>query len=276
MAHTLQNFSLGETGDRSLYEYDGEDYGGRAGGGPALPSTFIQLPQRERKRNYDIDQYFRDTMRGGERTETRERKPKGMAMHDFQFFQRDKIEALLKKEQDLAAQRKAQLVLVKDARVKEAKEIKAAVKQAMKDAEDAAVEAGRSEAEVEAAREAARERAQAEEEARYTEAAELEAELERMQLTEEEAAEKDRLLAEGFGNWNKTDFRRFVSACEKLGRAEKAAVCADVAEATGKSVEDVARYYDVFWEQYKELADWKKVLDRIEKGEQRIQVRRAG
>jgi hypothetical protein len=34
------------------------------------------------------------------------------------------------------------------------------------------------------------------------------------ELTKEEEAEKDALLAEGFGSWNRRDFNAFVKACE--------------------------------------------------------------
>jgi hypothetical protein len=40
-------------------------------------------------------------------------------------------------------------------------------------------------------------------------------------------------------------------------------------------VEEVARYYDVFWVKYEQLADWTKTLERIEKGEQKIKRREA-
>ena len=37
-------------------------------------------------------------------------------------------------------------------------------------------------------------------------------------LSEEEIAEKDRLLESGFTNWNRRDFNAFIRACEKYGR----------------------------------------------------------
>jgi SWI/SNF-related matrix-associated actin-dependent regulator of chromatin subfamily A member 5 len=37
-------------------------------------------------------------------------------------------------------------------------------------------------------------------------------------LSEEEVAEKERLLQEGFSNWNRRDFNAFVRACEKVRR----------------------------------------------------------
>ncbi len=37
-------------------------------------------------------------------------------------------------------------------------------------------------------------------------------------LSEEEVAEKEKLLDTGFSNWNRRDFSAFVRACEKYGR----------------------------------------------------------
>ena len=34
----------------------------------------------------------------------------------------------------------------------------------------------------------------------------------------------------------------------------------------------VREYFDVFWRRYKELGDWKKIIDKIERGERKIQV----
>jgi hypothetical protein len=43
-----------------------------------------------------------------------------------------------------------------------------------------------------------------------------------------------------------------------------------VFEATGKSKAEAARYHSVFWKRYKEVEGWEKVVDRVEKGEQKI------
>jgi hypothetical protein len=39
-------------------------------------------------------------------------------------------------------------------------------------------------------------------------------------LTEEETAEKEGLLGQGFANWTKRDFTAFIKAQEKHGRQE--------------------------------------------------------
>ena len=87
-------------------------------------------------------------------------------------------------------------------------------------------------------------------------------------LTEEEIAEKDKLLEEGFSNWNKRDFQAFVRACERYGREDLENISKEI---DGKSPEEVQAYAKVFWQRYTELQDADRVLEKIERGEQRIQ-----
>jgi SWI/SNF-related matrix-associated actin-dependent regulator of chromatin subfamily A member 5 len=94
-------------------------------------------------------------------------------------------------------------------------------------------------------------------------------------MPQEEKEEREALIAEGMGSWLKTDFRKFCAACERHGRKAKAAVCADVALSTKKSEAEVKKYFDLFWSRYKELAGWDKILDKIERGEKRIERRLA-
>lgn len=68
-------------------------------------------------------------------------------------------------------------------------------------------------------------------------------------LTEEEQAEKQSLQNTGFGDWHKRDFQAFIRGCERYGREDLNGIAAECA----KSVEDVKRYSDVFWERYKEI-----------------------
>jgi len=86
-------------------------------------------------------------------------------------------------------------------------------------------------------------------------------------LTEEEVEEKDRLLEEGFSNWNKRDFNYFIRANEKHGREDVAAIANDI---EGKTFEEVKEYSEAFWARYKEILDFEKHIKNIERGEQRI------
>ncbi|EFN58004.1 hypothetical protein CHLNCDRAFT_34395 [Chlorella variabilis] len=87
-------------------------------------------------------------------------------------------------------------------------------------------------------------------------------------LSEEELAERDALLGEGFSNWMRRDFNAFVRACEKYGRASLADIARDIET---KSEEEVRAYAKVFWERYTEINDHEKYIKNIERGEQRIQ-----
>jgi SWI/SNF-related matrix-associated actin-dependent regulator of chromatin subfamily A member 5 len=104
--HNLANFSLTtqDAAPGSLFEFEGANYRGAKGAG-----LLINLPTRERKRNYDVDEYFRDTLNDGskKRKEPREKKRKGPAMHDFQFFNREELGELVQEEERSEQRRKS-------------------------------------------------------------------------------------------------------------------------------------------------------------------------
>ncbi|KAL4443678.1 hypothetical protein ABPG75_011415 [Micractinium tetrahymenae] len=87
-------------------------------------------------------------------------------------------------------------------------------------------------------------------------------------LSEEELAEREQLLQQGFSNWMRRDFNAFVRACEKYGRHNLADIARDI---ESKNEEEVRAYAKVFWERYTEINDHEKYIKNIERGEQRIQ-----
>ncbi|XP_074133683.1 putative global transcription activator SNF2L1 isoform X2 [Sminthopsis crassicaudata] len=89
-------------------------------------------------------------------------------------------------------------------------------------------------------------------------------------LTAEEIEEKEKLLSQGFGNWNKRDFNQFIKANEKYGRDDVDRVAQEV---EGKTPEEVIEYSAVFWDRCNELQDIDKIMAQIERGEARIQRR---
>ncbi|CAH8522821.1 unnamed protein product [Schistosoma turkestanicum] len=91
-------------------------------------------------------------------------------------------------------------------------------------------------------------------------------------LTEEELAEKEELLTQGFTNWSKRDFQQFIKANEKHGRDDLEAISVDV---EGKTPDEVKRYARVFWTRCNELQDVDKHMAQIERGEAKIQRRAA-
>jgi len=86
-------------------------------------------------------------------------------------------------------------------------------------------------------------------------------------LTEEEVQEKEKLLQQGFTNWNKRDFNQFVKANEKFGRDEITLISNEI---EGKTPEEVVEYSMVFWERCRELQDIERIMSQIEKGEAKI------
>lgn len=89
-------------------------------------------------------------------------------------------------------------------------------------------------------------------------------------LTEDEIAEKEDLLQQGFTNWTRRDFNQFIKANEKYGRDDLENIAKEV---EGKTAEEVMEYAQVFWDRFHELTDGDRILAQIEKGEQRIQRR---
>uniref|UniRef100_F7FAD4 SWI/SNF related, matrix associated, actin dependent regulator of chromatin, subfamily a, member 1 n=1 Tax=Monodelphis domestica TaxID=13616 RepID=F7FAD4_MONDO len=88
--------------------------------------------------------------------------------------------------------------------------------------------------------------------------------------TAEETEEKEKLLTQGFTNWNKRDFNQFIKANEKYGRDDIDNIAREV---EGKSPEEVIEYSAVFWERCNELQDIERIMAQIERGEARIQRR---
>ncbi|KAL6703659.1 chromatin remodeling complex Adenosinetriphosphatase [Coniothyrium glycines] len=86
-------------------------------------------------------------------------------------------------------------------------------------------------------------------------------------LTEEEKAEKERLIEKGFPEWNKRDFQQFLNGSAKYGRTNYEGISEEV---DGKDADEIAAYAKVFWKKYKTLDNWQKHLGVIEEGELRV------
>lgn len=85
-------------------------------------------------------------------------------------------------------------------------------------------------------------------------------------LTEEEHAEKDKLALQGFNEWNRRDFQQFINASGKYGRTEYEKIALDVGN---KTAAEIKQYAKVFWQRYKEIADYQKYIRVIDEGEER-------
>ncbi|EAL17685.1 hypothetical protein CNBL2000 [Cryptococcus deneoformans B-3501A] len=205
--------------------WEGEDYGNRQQKRPLL---WIEPSKRERKTNYSVDQYYRDSLKtGGPKADKPKvaRAPKQVVVNDFQFYP-PRLAELQNKETDWHRKSINYQVPVREP------------------------EEGETQEQVEAE--------QKEEQERIDNA---------VPLSEEEVAEKETLVGEGFHDWQRRHFQSFIRALEKYGRDDLEKVVTDVADRTE---DEVREYAAVFFERYKELKDWERIMDRIRAGEEKI------
>jgi len=86
-------------------------------------------------------------------------------------------------------------------------------------------------------------------------------------LTEEEKEEMEKLLEQGFKEWNRRDFNQYTKACERFGRANIDAISREVETKTPAEVQE---YNKVFWERHEEISGYKSIIETIQRGEDKI------
>ncbi|KAH9914892.1 SNF2 family DNA-dependent ATPase [Epithele typhae] len=217
----LSNFKS----EASVQQWEGEDFRGNR---KTLQFNPLALSKRERKLNYSVDSYFKETMRAGpsktDKPAKIPRAPKQIQMQDFQFFPPRLAEL---QEQELAAHKRAN-------------DIPALTREPAGPEDTPEV--------LEEERMAAQE---------YIDNAEP--------LTEEQMEEKDELVAQGFEEWSRRDFQQFVRALETYGWTDDYELLAS--EIQDKNADDVEVYYPVFKKKWKELSEYPRIKARIEEGE---------
>ncbi|RLN81646.1 hypothetical protein BBJ28_00020888 [Nothophytophthora sp. Chile5] len=261
MQHNLANFSLsGDNGNAnvsSLYEFEGEVFSKDTNSGDILPSTFIALPQRERKSNYNEDEYYRQQaglVKTKKAKKTGSDAAKVPIVHDYQFFQQERMVALLTKKTQVENRRKELTRLIKEAKSDEQRaKARKPKRPAGAEGEESAANSAE-EGDSEDARSAA-----------------LEQELTETEMDPADVKELEALEKEGFGDWTRRDLKQFISSCERYGRADKTRVCEEVALLIGKELAQVELYFDTFWLRYSELKDHAKYIEKIERGEKRLE-----
>ncbi|KAF9237041.1 SNF2 family N-terminal domain-containing protein [Melanogaster broomeanus] len=217
----LSNFKS----DSSLQQWEGEDF---RSGRKSLNLNLLSLSKRERKTNYSVDSYFKDTLRAGpsktEKAPKAPRAPKQIQIQDFQFF--DPALAQLQ-ERELAVFKRLNGI--------------AATVREPQGAEDTPEQ-------LEAERAAAQE---------FIDTAEP--------LTDEEQALKEQYSESGFYDWSRRDFQQFVRALENYGWTDDYELLAS--EIQDKDSKEVKRYYTYFRKHWKELAEHPRIAARITEGE---------
>ncbi|CAL9738445.1 ISWI chromatin-remodeling complex ATPase Isw1p [Monosporozyma servazzii] len=87
-------------------------------------------------------------------------------------------------------------------------------------------------------------------------------------LTSEEEKMKIQWESEGFGKWNKIEFRKFISLSGKYGRNSIQAIASELAP--GKNLEEVEAYAKAFWANYQLVDDHEKLIKSIEVEEDKL------
>jgi SWI/SNF-related matrix-associated actin-dependent regulator of chromatin subfamily A member 5 len=242
--HTLADFSLIDDTDAGIdtFAFGGKNY--RDSDKPA--GNFINLPQRQRKRNYDLNAPSSVGQTSGMKAHAADaaakKKRKGPALHDFQLFNMVRLNALIEKERALAFGKERQLRAISDtyARASNAPPVGSGVAQ------------GQSYEEL------------------TQSAKEMESNLDSFKLNDAEEKEKAELLSEGFPDWSRKDYKAFCASMEQHGRYDFASVSRDVMSETGKVLQEIQRYFVAFWTNYERISDWSKVIEKIERGEKKI------
>ncbi|KAJ4475673.1 SNF2 family N-terminal domain-containing protein [Lentinula aciculospora] len=218
----LSNFKS----DASVQQWEGEDF---RSGRKSLNFNLLSLSKRERKSNYSVDNYFKDTLRAGpnkvEKGPKLPKAPKQVTIQDFQFFPPE-LSAL--QERELAVHKRLN-------------GIPATVR------EPTAEDTAETLAELEVERQ---------KEQDFIDTAEP--------LTEEEIAQKDAYLEQGFPHWSRRDFQQLVKGLEAYGWDQPAEVyAADIQE---KTAEEVEKYYKTFKRKWKTLSEYPRIEVRIAEG----------
>ncbi|KAG2133375.1 SNF2 family N-terminal domain-containing protein [Suillus cothurnatus] len=212
----LNNFKS----DATVQQWEGEDFRpGRKG----LNFNMLSLSKRERKANYSVDNYYKETLRVGpsktEKAPKLPRAPKQIQIQDFQFF--DPALAQLQ-ERELAVHKRQN-------------GITATLREPGPDDTPEKLEA---------------ERAAAQE---FIDTAEP--------LTEEEQALKEKYTEAGFHDWSRRDFQQFVRALENFGWTDDYDLLAS--EIQDKDWRQVKRYYLYFKKHWKELSESLHVSPKV-------------
>ena len=92
---SLRTFTLDTKPEDSVYNFEGADF--REKQKDEIGENWIAPPKRERKANYAVDAYFRETLKGSinrPKAHKAPRPPKQPIVEDFQFFPRRLYELL--------------------------------------------------------------------------------------------------------------------------------------------------------------------------------------
>ncbi|SCU96835.1 LAMI_0F07910g1_1 [Lachancea mirantina] len=214
----------------SAYEWDGQDFKKKVNKDVISP-TWIHPTKRERKENYNIDGYYKDVLNPGRSTTPAQPKmPRPQPFNSHQLLSPE-LKIFYEKERMWNAKKSSYVPTMED------------VKTTYGEVDN-------------------------EEEKKTKLQLLILAVANAQPLTEEEEKRKAALEAEGFTNWNKLDFRKFITACGKYGRNSIKAIASEFIPL--KTEEEVRQYAKAFWANIQRVEDYEKYLKSIEAEEERL------
>lgn len=239
----LQKFN--EIDNQSSYEWNGRTFEKKK---TDVALNWINPSRRERRKEqqkYSVDDYYKEIIGGGSKnnkntSQTKLPKaPKIIQGQDYQFFPKE-LDGLQEKEQLFFKRKVNYQVNSYD------------INGAMSDDSDSDDDTEKnSNVDIEAKIK--------EEQAKIDNAPDF---------TEEDEAEKQRLISKAFTNWTKRDLLAFVNACGRYGRSNINLIKKSVENKTPDEVEEYAK---VFWQRYTELNGYEKYINTIENGERKTE-----
>ncbi|CCF55876.1 hypothetical protein KAFR_0A04410 [Kazachstania africana CBS 2517] len=216
----------------SAYEWDGKDFKKDVHKdiiNPLMLNTTMR--KRERKENYSIDNYYKDvlnTKKAPTPAQPRMPKPRSFASHQLQ---RPELKDLYEKERYWIAKKTNYQPSLEDVKTTYGDNLTDEEKQTKLDFMQKSVETAEP-------------------------------------LTEEEEKQRREWESEGFSNWNKLEFRKFIALSGKYGRNSIRAIAMEMAP--GKTLEEVRDYATAFWENYGRIEDHERYIKLIEADEEKI------
>ena len=226
----LQKFN-----QESAYEWNGVDFKKKTQNKIIKP-LWINPTKRERKENYSVDGYYKDVMnsgRAGTPSHTRMPRLHYFASHQFQEPQ---LRVLYEKERMYVAKKSGYKAVLDD--------LKQVFGDSYNDKESDEIKNQKLEL--------------------------LQLTIDNAEpLTEEEIELKETWEQEGFTNWNKIEFRKFVSLNGKYGRNSIESIAQEMSAT--KTIEEVREYSIAFWSRIEEIDDYEKYLNIIETDEEKIE-----
>jgi len=274
MQNNLSNFSLAfdDSSEFNLFTFEGEDYRGKKNSNNGF--QFLALPQRERKKNYDVDEYYNNIVR----PEKQVPKKRKAFFLDYQFFDRSRLEAISDIESQIYSQKQDQVTKIKDLIAKDSRARHRRNAKKLKSMNTTTMTTVENDGGVDSDGDDLKESnpnvsTVMDDKTEHLENAErLQAELgsEKFELPQVMRDEKSRLFEEGFFNWTKRDFKVFMDAVEKYGSSNLPMLHKEVSIATDKTEDYVARYSSAFFSRISELPDYVKLVEKVDKGNKRV------